>query len=1586
MSVTLVTLANPLKPHEREVEHASAPLRLDTWLMQRWPGGVRGTLSVVIDGVPVAPEACEGLVLRDGQHVLLMVTPGGLSTIAVYVAKAVIAYMISKIVSAIFGPKKPTALVDQPQASPVYSISGSQNAARLGEPIPVGYGEVIQVPDFGSQPYTYFLNHDQYLDEILVIGQGEYEIREMFVGDSTIMSLEPGIVQWWHYPATAHLTSEGVIEDQLTESSGQAFYENVVSSPEVGDQELRKGAPIQVPPDIFWAGTFFSGSAYGDDISVEPPGTEATYAELAAWDDAPEGTERWVFSETFVGEAAVHVWSYYTFVATAWHGPPYPEGSILPPYNTVTPSAEPIGWFDCCKPGRRGNRIMFDFVFPQGIYTVGESSLESRSCVVAIEYQRINDLGAPIGTVITQTETFTESTVNPRRYTLTYDLPTPGRYRARCTRTSTEPSSTSAADRVMWTGLKFRIVRQTEPVYGDQVTLACVRIKATNGIASAATSRIRFRVRRMLRPLGDPALEMATTRNPADAFVDIYTDTIYGAARDRSEVDLPALAACRSAWYVHNGFNAVFAQRSTVFEALTMALQVVAAGPLPVGGLMSVQVDSVKDSRVAMFTEANLRDLVVGYEFDKIGEPVGVRIEYRSPESFTPAYVVLPEGEIDVENSTLFGCTDETTAGQYAQLMLNRKQYQRKTATFDTELEGLMLLPGDRIAIQHQMPRWGQVGIVDEVTEGEAEPDPTTLLVHADTDISDASLNDATLTVGGGAQVVASPVVFGAGSLALDGVGDYVATPAHARYDLGAISAATNHTWRVRARWGVAPDAGTRALLSHGAPGNSASADLGGFMLYEVAGKLGLKVSQNAATSAAGDPSFSSVVALLHMDGADGSVVFTDSAATPNTFTVNGHAQIDTAQSKFGGASMLLDGTGDWIESASFGPQNFATGDWTIELWVRPNAVAVKLLVNKGITTSFSPFLLYLTASNQPAVQGHNSATGLQYNIAGAGALSVGTWYHVAAVRDGNTIRLYLNGVQVNSVAMSATLYHDSAAPLSIGAYENGTNAFNGWIDEVRITKGVCRYPSGTTFSVPTAPFPAALAPQWSDWRTTSTPIAAPSTWYALAFVIEAGEPHIYVDGVEQAGAFVAGVDAVSSFIGLDTTREDLPLRIGALDPAAAPLGDPHWSNVVLLLHGDGTNGGTVFTDSSPSPKSPNVSLASTSTAQSKFGGSSIRLTGTSGQGLKYADNAAWTLGSGAFTVEFFVRFDDSGTQRMLFAQADFSGTAAGSSIWIMRTASTDKIEAYAFSGSAFVFITSSSTVAANTWHHIAFVRSGSTYTLYIDGVSVGTVSSAAAINDSSSNLGIGSFGSASGLVLLGYIDELRFTVGVARTITVPTRAYPGYALDSAAVGLFEGWLDELHVIPEAAVTGDYTPESAPFPDPEEGGGEGGPPVLHLDRGLDWDNTPEPHAVLLSSELNGVSASIECTRGDDDHIVVLAEAPPFDLFGKGQHQEQTRVAFGTMGYEVRDWIVTATTPNAEVGVHVEALTYDPRVYEGAMPHQGFPPTEGEIPVGAWIVAGTPEAPSLEVVGAGEPADELPTDIVGGTPTDPSAEL
>lgn len=208
-----------------------------------------------------------------------------------------------------------------------------------------------------------------------------------------------------------------------------------------------------------------------------------------------------------------------------------------------------------------------------------------------------------------------------------------------------------------------------------------------------------------------------------------------------------------------------------------------------------------------------------------------------------------------------------------------------------------------------------------------------------------------------------------------------------------------------------------------------------------------------------GDLFGASVRLLMHFDGADGSTVFSD--AVSHVFTAVGNAQIDTAQSKFGGASAYFDGAGDSINTPDSPDWNFGSGDFTVEFWVRRGAATLGHIIGKwGYTNRGWAF--YINAAGA-ALFSYSTDTSNFFNVVTGGAIPTNTWAHVAVSRNGSTIRLFIDGVLVDSAAMSATIASPSRV-LEIGHQNAAAYApFNGWIDELRLTKGAGRYTAAFT-------------------------------------------------------------------------------------------------------------------------------------------------------------------------------------------------------------------------------------------------------------------------------------------------------------------------------------------------------------------------------------------------------------------------------------------------------------------------------------------------------------------------------------------
>jgi hypothetical protein len=187
-----------------------------------------------------------------------------------------------------------------------------------------------------------------------------------------------------------------------------------------------------------------------------------------------------------------------------------------------------------------------------------------------------------------------------------------------------------------------------------------------------------------------------------------------------------------------------------------------------------------------------------------------------------------------------------------------------------------------------------------------------------------------------------------------------------------------------------------------------------------------------------------------------------------NNLETVGNAQIDTTTKKFGTGSLEFDGTTDYVVQPTSDNYGYSTGDFTIEFWAYFDDVTTSRTVVSNLSGA---------ASVNPHIYIFNGT--LRYFTASAdritsSSLSTGQWYHIALARSGSSTKMFIDGNQAGSTYTDTNNYL-ATAPLGIGTYWSGgspvtSNTFDGYIDDLRITKGVARYT--TTFTPPTAAFP----------------------------------------------------------------------------------------------------------------------------------------------------------------------------------------------------------------------------------------------------------------------------------------------------------------------------------------------------------------------------------------------------------------------------------------------------------------------------------------------------------------------------------
>jgi hypothetical protein len=204
-----------------------------------------------------------------------------------------------------------------------------------------------------------------------------------------------------------------------------------------------------------------------------------------------------------------------------------------------------------------------------------------------------------------------------------------------------------------------------------------------------------------------------------------------------------------------------------------------------------------------------------------------------------------------------------------------------------------------------------------------------------------------------------------------------------------------------------------------------------------------------------------------------------DNAMQNNLETV-GDVKISTTQNKFGASSLYFDGTGDYCFIRNAQSFLFGSGNFTIELWAYISETSSrKYILGPGTDTAshFDGFGVEIFGQ-QLCVWASSNGTSwdmIECDTAGnrgATLLSANTWYHISVTRSGNTFRTFVNGVVEKTYTSSAAIFSDATVPYNIGrtAYLSGTFYYNGYMDDLRVTKGYARYTAN--FTPPTVAHP----------------------------------------------------------------------------------------------------------------------------------------------------------------------------------------------------------------------------------------------------------------------------------------------------------------------------------------------------------------------------------------------------------------------------------------------------------------------------------------------------------------------------------
>lgn len=232
------------------------------------------------------------------------------------------------------------------------------------------------------------------------------------------------------------------------------------------------------------------------------------------------------------------------------------------------------------------------------------------------------------------------------------------------------------------------------------------------------------------------------------------------------------------------------------------------------------------------------------------------------------------------------------------------------------------------------------------------------------------------------------------------------------------------------------------------------------------------------------DTYWNNVSSLFHFDGANGSTTFTDQVLPSRSMsiTTGSGTSISTVQSKFGGASLYHSSGSSIGSSVADTTWDITGGDFTVETWIyltsyNPSTYNGHAIASNVNGTGGSGWYLGLAGVGTVTNIGlytFNAGAARDSALSSAVSIPLNTWTHVAVsyVFSTKTYSFYLNGVKKGTAASAGAVA--AGGPLYIGLYSQNagypSNTWTGYLDELRISKGVSRY--SADFAVQTAAFP----------------------------------------------------------------------------------------------------------------------------------------------------------------------------------------------------------------------------------------------------------------------------------------------------------------------------------------------------------------------------------------------------------------------------------------------------------------------------------------------------------------------------------
>ncbi len=645
--------------------------------------------------------------------------------------------------------------------------------------------------------------NDMYLDSLFCIGVGEFEeitAADIFIGETPVSDMPLGIVQFNQFQkagpvASPNIETHGAIWGPIKSKSWNdpgfnvanqesPFLEDCYTHPAMSGWEfnadkvagsrnlpaLKAGQKIEFIPSGIPIGLWTRSQIKVPAEWAIRTGLVVSFSGTAS-NNAVTGIVSVVAPDESAGAPVDTVTEADGTVNT------YPLVSILTILSVVTAEVSTTGTMsiDSTSSNRVAGpyysspigqgvvAIYFDFTASQGLYRArssGKFDSLGGGNIVKLELKATplidgtNTIDATLP-VVTKIQYINHNRPEPVRRTFylhkntskdggSADIIVGKRYQIQVTGLHSMTDNRKTQNDITWAALRVELDHTGEELYGE-TTLLAVRMKATNGVSGQAQSQLKVRARRKYKCLDGT---VKTSGNPADITNDIFTDTYHGMSRPDTEIDLTTFNGLRDLWDMGPAveapvFNGVFADKSTCWDGMQSALAMAVARPAIDAGALTIVADKKKPIYQYVFNDQNIvkDSFKATYAIDVEGENDGIEVAYRDYDTFNPAYVIGgPADSVNPIKQEYFGVTDANTAQKLANLLWNRRIYQRQAATFSVEMDGMVPQVGDRVLVGSPVVRWGISGRVMGVRNGNI------LILDKRLDWSTGNLNAIVLT------------------------------------------------------------------------------------------------------------------------------------------------------------------------------------------------------------------------------------------------------------------------------------------------------------------------------------------------------------------------------------------------------------------------------------------------------------------------------------------------------------------------------------------------------------------------------------------------------------------------------------------------------------------------------------------------------------------------------------------------------------------------------------------------------------------------------------------------------------------------